>query len=117
MTGADLKTVNVQKNPNTGQYEIGFELSSNGAKIFSDFTSAHVGDILAIVVDKQVISTPQINQAITSGSGIISGDFDYESANNLAIQLRYGSLPIPLKVVEVGQLALPWGRTPYREVW
>jgi preprotein translocase subunit SecD len=101
MTGADLKTVSVQKNPNTGQYEIGFELSSNGAKIFSDFTSAHVGDILAIVVDKQVISTPQINQAITSGSGIISGDFDYESANNLAIQLRYGSLPIPLKVVEV----------------
>jgi preprotein translocase subunit SecD len=101
MTGADLKTVNVQKNPTTGQYEIGFELSSEGGKTFSDFTSAHVGDILAIVVDKQVISTPRINQAITSGSGIISGNFDYESANNLAIQLRYGSLPIPLKVVEV----------------
>lgn len=101
MTGADLKTVQVQKNPTSGQYEISFELSPNGAKLFSDFTSAHVGDILAIVVDKQVISTPRINQAITSGNGMISGNFDYESANNLAIQLRYGSLPIPLKVVEV----------------
>jgi preprotein translocase subunit SecD len=101
MTGADLKTVSVQKNPTTGEYEISFELSSDGAKIFSDFTAAHVGDILSIVVDKQVISTPVINQAIPSGSGIISGNFDYESANNLAIQLRYGSLPIPLKVVEV----------------
>lgn len=101
MTGADLKTVQVQKNPTSGQYEIAFELSSNGSKLFSDFTSAHVGDILAIVVDKQVISAPRINQAITSGNGMISGNFDYESANNLAIQLRYGSLPIPLKVVEV----------------
>jgi preprotein translocase subunit SecD len=53
------------------------------------------------VVDKRVISTPVINQPITSGSGVISGDFTYETANNLAIQLRYGSLPIPLKVVEV----------------
>ena len=101
MTGADLKTVQVQKNPTSGQYEISFELSSNGSKLFSDYTSAHVGDILAIVVDKQVISAPRINQAITSGNGMISGNFDYESANNLAIQLRYGSLPIPLKVVEV----------------
>lgn len=101
MTGADLKTVQVSRNPNSGEYEISFELSSEGAKIFSDFTTAHVQDILAIVVDKRVISTPVINQPITSGKGVISGDFTYESANNLAIQLRYGSLPIPLKVVEV----------------
>ena len=100
MTGAELKTVNVQKSPTTGEYEINFELTSDGAKIFSDFTSSHVGDILAIVVDKQVLSTPRINSAIPSGSGLISGQFDYESANNLAIQLRYGSLPIPLKVVD-----------------
>jgi preprotein translocase subunit SecD len=101
MTGADLKTVQVQKSPTTGEYEISFELSSAGAKTFGDFTSSHVGDILAIVVDKQVISTPRINSAITGGSGVITGQFDYESANNLAIQLRYGSLPIPLKVVDV----------------
>jgi preprotein translocase subunit SecD len=103
MTGADLKAnaISVQKSPTTGEYEISFELTSDGSDIFSNFTSSHVGDILAIVVDKQVISTPRINTAITGGSGLISGQFDYDSANNLAIQLRYGSLPIPLKVVEV----------------
>jgi preprotein translocase subunit SecD len=101
MTGADLKTVAVQRSPTTGQYEIAFSLSSEGAKIFNDFTTAHVGDILAIVIDKNVISTPVINQPIPDGNGVISGNFDSESANNLAVQLRYGSLPIPLKVVEV----------------
>jgi preprotein translocase subunit SecD len=101
MTGADLRTVQVQRNPQSGRYEIAFQLSSNGAKIFADFTSAHIGQILAIVIDKRVISTPRIDAAITGGQGVISGDFDSESANNLAIQLRYGSLPVPLKVVEV----------------
>jgi preprotein translocase subunit SecD len=101
MTGADLKSVAVQRNPTNAQYEIAFTLSPNGSKLFADYTSAHVGDILAIVVDKEVISTPVINQAIVSGEGVISGNFDSESANNLAVALRYGSLPIPLKVVEV----------------
>lgn len=101
MTGADLRTVTVQRNPQSGQYEIGFDLSSDGARTFADFTSSHIGDVLAIVVDKRVISTPTINDAITGGQGTISGNFDFESANNLAIQLRYGSLPIPLKVVEI----------------
>jgi preprotein translocase subunit SecD len=101
MTGADLRTVQVQRNPQSGRYEIAFQLSSNGAKIFADFTSAHIGQILAIVIDKREISTPRIDAAITGGQGVISGDFDSESANNLAIQLRYGSLPVPLKVVEV----------------
>lgn len=101
MTGAELRTVTVQRNPQSGQYEIGFDLSSEGARIFADFTSNHIGDVLAIVVDKRVISTPTINDAITAGQGTISGNFDFESANNLAIQLRYGSLPIPLKIVEI----------------
>lgn len=101
MTGADLRTVNVQRNPQSGRYEIAFTLSSSGAKTFADFTSTHVGQILAIVVDKRVISTPRIESAITGGAGVITGDFDIESANALAVQLRYGSLPVPLKVVEV----------------
>ncbi len=100
MTGADLKSVNVTTSQ-TGQYEVAFQLTSNGGKIFSDFTGTHVGKILAIVVDKKVISTPTINSAIPDGRGIISGNFTSETANNLAVQLRYGSLPIPLKVIEI----------------
>ncbi len=99
MTGADLKTVQVITDP-TGEYQVSFELTPNGSNIFRDFTTQNIGESLAIVLDNQVISAPVINEPITDGQGVISGDFDYETSNALAIQLRYGSLPIPLKIVE-----------------
>ena len=68
--------------------------------MFADYTGSHIDEYLAIVLDKRVISTPTISNQITGGSGIIQGNFTQDSANNLAIQLRYGSLPIPVKVVE-----------------
>jgi preprotein translocase subunit SecD len=79
---------------------VDFTLTDTGAKTFGDFTSTHIGQPLAIVLDKIVISAPTIQDAITQGSGVISGSFTQADANALAIQLRYGSLPIPLKVVE-----------------
>ena len=84
----------------TGEYEVSFELKGDDIKTFADFTRQNVGNVLAIVLDKQVISAPTINDAITDGQGVITGQFDANSANALAIQLRYGSLPIPLKIVE-----------------
>jgi preprotein translocase subunit SecD len=99
MTGAALSNVGVQVNSTSGQYEVSFELKSDAAKIFSDYTTTHVGQVLAIVLDKKVISAPTINSAITDGKGVIQGNFTAQSANDLAVQLRYGSLPIPLKVV------------------
>jgi preprotein translocase subunit SecD len=99
MTGADLITAVVGQDE-LGEFYIAFTLSDEGAKIFGDYTTANRGRYLGIVLDKVVISAPVINEAITSGEGQISGSFTYETANNLAIQLRYGSLPIPFKVVE-----------------
>jgi preprotein translocase subunit SecD len=99
MTGEQLKSVSVTTN-NLGKYIIDFTLKDSGTKVFADYTTANVGKYLAIVLDKKIISAPQVQSAITEGRGQISGSFTYESANNLAIQLRYGSLPIPLKVVE-----------------
>jgi preprotein translocase subunit SecD len=98
MTGTSLKNVNVVTNQ-AGAYQVAFELDTQGAQTFKDYTSSHVGDILAIILDKQVISTPRIDNAITQGKGVITGHFTLETANSLAIQLRYGSLPIPMKVV------------------
>lgn len=99
LTGSVLRNVAVTTTP-TGQYQVAFEMNDEGAAIFAEYTTNHVGEILGIALDKQVISTPQIQTAITEGSGVISGNFTFESANALAVQLRYGSLPIPLKVVE-----------------
>ena len=84
----------------TGDYQVAFELKNEEANIFSDYTTRNVGTVLAIVLDKQIISAPRINEPITDGQGVISGDFTLEGANELAVQLRYGSLPIPLTVVE-----------------
>ncbi len=99
MTGQDLKNVGVSTDQ-LGKYRVAFELTSAGSKIFSDFTTANVGKTLAIVLDKQVISAPRIETPITDGQGVITGNFNFETANALSIQLRYGSLPIPLKIVE-----------------
>ncbi len=99
MTGSDLRTVNVSSG-DLGGYQINFELSSAGASIFADHTGRNVGRYLTIVLDKVVVSSPIIDGAITGGSGTIQGSFTYDEANALAVQLRYGSLPIPLKIVE-----------------
>jgi preprotein translocase subunit SecD len=99
MTGANLKEAHVATD-STGKPAVGFSLKAEGAKIFSDYTSSHTGQYLGIVLDKKVISAPRVNVPITDGSGIIEGGFTSQSANDLEIQLRYGSLPVPVKVVE-----------------
>lgn len=99
MTGDQLKSVGVTTD-NLGKYIVQFELKPEGQKIFADFTTNNVGKYLGLVLDKKVISAPVIRSAITEGRGVIEGNFTYETANALAVQLRYGSLPIPLKVVE-----------------
>ena len=100
MTGAELNNAFASQIQVTGESVVSFELTDEGAQIFADFTTANVGEILAIVLDKEVISVPQINSPITEGAGIIEGNFTIESANQLAVQLGYGALPVPLRVVE-----------------
>lgn len=99
MTGKDLRSVTVGRDP-SGRPAIDFTLSPEGTTIFAQHTAANVGKILTIILDKRVISAPGIEGSIPDGQGQISGSFTAESANALAVQLRYGSLPIPLKVVE-----------------
>jgi preprotein translocase subunit SecD len=99
MTGTDISDVSVGLDT-TGQPGIDFILSPEGTDIFAQHTAANVGRILTITLDKRVISAPSISTSIPDGQGQITGSFTPESANALAVQLRYGSLPIPLKVVE-----------------
>ena len=98
LTGADLKTAGVSASQ-LGAPEINFQLLDNGAKVFADYTAQHVGDVLAIVLDNTVLSAPVIQSAIPDGQGRITGKFNLEEANSLAIQMRYGALPVALDVV------------------
>jgi preprotein translocase subunit SecD len=66
-------------------------LDGEGTQIFREYTTQNVGSFLAIVLDKEVISVPRVNRAIPDGRAVITGNFDAESAQDLAVQLRYGS--------------------------
>ena len=82
----------------SGQFMIAFELTDEGGEIFADFTGRNINKFASIVLDKEVISSPVIRSAIPDGQGVIEGDFTPEEAQQLVVQLRYGALPVPLRV-------------------
>jgi preprotein translocase subunit SecD len=79
---------------------VSFRFDTNGARRFGDATRENVGKPFAIVLDNKVISAPVIREAITGGSGIISGSFTVQSASDLALLLRAGALPAPITILE-----------------
>ncbi len=92
--------VNAQPTYQQNQPVVSFTFDNIGARKFGNVTKDHVNELLAIVLDGKVISSPRINEPILGGSGVISGSFTVESANELAILLRAGALPAPLEVIE-----------------
>ncbi len=108
MTGDILRNA-VATQDQYGQWQINFELTSDGTDQFYEYTKEHIGDQLAIVLDGEVLSAPRINAAIR-GSGQITGDFTKEEAESLAIQMRYGALPVPLKVIDVRTIGASLGQ-------
>ena len=81
-----------------GAPAVSFKFNGSGSRKFGDATARNVGKRFAIVLDGRVISAPVINGAIPGGSGIITGSFSVQSAADLALLLRSGALPAPLKV-------------------
>ena len=79
---------------------VSFTLDRLGSQKFGRATTDNVGKRLAIVLDGKIISAPTINEPITSGKGVISGNFTFQEATDLALLLRSGALPTPLDVVE-----------------
>ncbi len=79
---------------------VSFTLDRLGAQKFGRATTDNVGKRLAIILDGKIISAPNINEPITSGSGVISGNFTFQEATDLALLLRSGALPTPLDIVE-----------------
>ncbi|RLC79453.1 MAG: protein translocase subunit SecD [Chloroflexi bacterium] len=115
MTGKHLKSARVGTDE-YGRPEIDFELTPEGARIFAQYTREHVGDFLAIVMDKRVISCPRIQSPITQGRGRITSEkgFPLEEARRIAIQLQYGALPVPLRVLETRMVGPTLGQDSVR---
>ena len=86
--------------PQTNEPVVTIGFDSNGARRFGNVTRENVNRPFAIILDNVVMSSPNINEPILGGSAQINGNFTVESANQLAISLRSGRLPVELKVVE-----------------
>jgi SecD/SecF fusion protein len=101
-------------NENPGKYQILFEFNSAYAYKFGQATGAHVGDAMAIVLDGVVCSAPVIRDRITR-SGQISGNFNAQQANDLAIALNSGSMPVPVHELYTGVVSASLGNDSIRE--
>ena len=99
LDGSKLTNAQVGFDQNN-QPVINFELDSQGAQIFGDFTERNVGNRLAVVLDGVVYSAPNIRERIGGGHGQISGSFTISEANDLAIALRSGALQAPVYLME-----------------
>jgi protein-export membrane protein SecD len=100
VSGDRLTDASATFDSRTGQPAVSFRFDSVGAREFGNVTKDNVGHRFAIVLDKQVIEAPVIEEPILGGSGQITGSFTTQTANNLAIMLRAGALPVPLKILE-----------------
>ena len=100
LSGENLVDSQMGFHPQNGLPVVNFRFDAAGARIFGNHTSAHVGELFAIVLDSQVITAPRIQSPILGGSGYIEGNFTVESATELAILLRSGALPASIKVLE-----------------
>ncbi len=100
LTGDLLADANVRIDTRFNEPYVAIEFNSVGAKRFDQITAANVGKRMAIVLDDTVYSAPVIRERISGGSAQISGAFTSQEATDLAIVLRAGSLPAPVKILE-----------------
>ncbi|MBI3601538.1 MAG: protein translocase subunit SecD [Candidatus Omnitrophica bacterium] len=98
--GDTIKDAHVDFDRTGMQPKISLSFNDEGSKNFGDLTTAHVNDRLAIVLDGEVLSAPNIHEPILTGTAEITGQFKFEEASLLALALRTGSLPVPMKIEE-----------------
>lgn len=109
ITGADLKRAQATTD-GAATWAINFELKAEAAKTFGDLTARLIDKPLGIFLDGVEISSPVVRSAITGGSGQISGNFTADSAQDLAVQLNAGALPVPVKILQERSIGASLGQ-------
>ncbi len=100
LSGENLLDAQPRMDNQSNETVVTFTLDRVGAKRFGKATSTNIGRQLAIILDDKIISAPVIRDTIASGNGQISGGFTFQTATDLALLLRSGALPAPLKIIE-----------------
>ena len=99
LTGKYLKRATLQFNPNDGSPEVSLEFNSEGSALFEDITDRNIGQQVAIFLDGYPISAPTVNEKITGGQAVISGQFNIDEAKLLVKRLNSGALPVPISLI------------------
>lgn len=99
LTGTDLKDAKEQTDQQN-QYLVSLEFSDEGGQKFADLTTKNVGRRIAILLDGQILTAPNVKEPITGGKAVITGQRSLEEAHNLAILLRSGALPVKVNIIE-----------------
>ncbi|HEU0265504.1 MAG TPA: protein translocase subunit SecD [Geobacterales bacterium] len=100
LTGDMLTNAQIEYERQFNRPYVSMEFNSVGAKLFDEITAANVGKRFAIVLDNNIYSAPLIRERISGGRAQISGSFSDKEATDLAIVLRSGSLPAPVKIIQ-----------------
>ena len=100
LNGDNLVDAKPRMDSQNNETIVSFTLDRVGAKKFGRATTENVGKQLAIILDGKIISAPSIREPIVGGSGQITGNFDFQSATDLALLLRSGALPAPMNIIE-----------------
>ncbi len=99
LTGRYLSRANLQFDPQTQQPIIALQFNTEGSVLFEKITRANIGKTVAIYLDGRALSTPRVNEAISGGQAVITGDFTPDEAKALVTRLNSGALPVPIELV------------------
>lgn len=99
LSGKHLKKSEIIFDPQTNTPEISLQFNEEGAELFAAITKRNVGKAVAIFLDGSPISAPVVNQEITSGEAVITGQFTIAEAKELRERLNSGALPVPIKLI------------------
>ena len=100
VTGDMLEDATAQRDPQFNQAQVNFQFNRAGGRRFSNFTTQHIGDFIAIVLDDEIVSAPVVQDRIGASGVINMGNADMTEAADLALVLRAGALPAPLVILE-----------------
>ena len=114
ISGEDIKSATSGFDQQGGQFVVDLEFSGAAVDTWANFTAANVGTQTAFTLDSQVVSAPQIRQAIPGGRTQITGDFNATSSRELANVLKYGSLPLSFESSEAETVSATLGLSSLR---
>ncbi|MDX1890858.1 protein translocase subunit SecD [Mycolicibacterium sp. 050158] len=114
ISGEQIESASSGLDQQRGEYVVDLQFKSQAADIWANFTAANVGTQTAFTLDSQVVSAPQINEAIPGGRTQITGQFTQDSARELANVLKYGSLPLSFESSEAETVSATLGLTSLR---